>query len=83
MTAKEAYEKTLWNKLPEELRREVEDCIKRGRFSAYFYESISPILFDDSYYGILAELDYSIEIFKIQHKENNLIDNKLIISWRE
>jgi hypothetical protein len=83
MNAREAYEKALWNKLPEKLRKEIEEAVKEGRYSIYYYESISPWIFKDSYYINLVELGYNIEISKIQYgEEDNLTDdNKLIISW--
>lgn len=81
MNAREAYEKALWNELPEKLREEIEETVKGGRYSVYYYESISPWAFKDSYYVILLELGYKIDVFEIQYGEDNLTDNKLIISW--
>lgn len=82
MNAREAYEKALWNKLPEKLRKEIEEAVKDGRNSVYYYESISPWIFKDSYYINLVELGYDIEISNIQYgEEDNLTDNKLVISW--
>jgi hypothetical protein len=81
MNAREAYEKTLWNSLPEKLRKEIEGAVKEGRYSVYYYESISPWIFKDSYYVILSELGYNVDVFEIQYGDDNLTDNKLIISW--
>ena len=81
MNAREAYEKALWNELPEKLRKEIEETVKDGRYSVYHYESISPWVFKDSYYVILLELGYSVDVLEIQYGDDNLTDNKLIISW--
>ena len=81
MNAREAYEKALWNELPEKLRNEIEETVKDGRYSVYYYESISPWVFKDSYYVILLELGYSVDVLEIQYGDDNLTDNKLIISW--
>lgn len=81
MNAREAYEKALWNELPEKLRKEIEEAVKDGRYSVYYYESISPWVFKDSYYVILLELGYSVDVSEIQYGDDNLTDNKLIISW--
>lgn len=81
MNAREAYEKALWNELPEKLRKEIEETVKDGRYSVYYYESISPWVFKDSYYVILLELGYSVDVLEIQYGDDNLTDNKLIISW--
>jgi hypothetical protein len=81
MNAREAYEKALWNELPEKLRKEIEEAVKDGRYSVYYYESISPWVFKDSYYVNLLELGYSVDVLEIQYGDDNLTDNKLIISW--
>lgn len=81
MNAREAYEKALWNELPEKLRKEIEETVKDGRYSVYYYESISPWVFKDSYYVNLLELGYSVDVLEIQYGDDNLTDNKLIISW--
>jgi hypothetical protein len=81
MNAREAYEKTLWNELPEKLREEIEKTVKEGRYSVYYYESISPWVFKDLYYVNLLELGYSTDVFEIQYGDDNLTDNKLVISW--
>lgn len=81
MNAREAYERALWNELPEKLRKEIEEVVKDGRYSVYYYESISPWIFKDSYYVILSELGYNVDVFEIQYGDDNLTDNKLIISW--
>ena len=81
MNARKAYEKALWNELPEKLRKEIEEAVKEGRYSVYYYESISPWVFKDSYYVNLLELGYSVDVLEIQYGDDNLTDNKLIISW--
>jgi hypothetical protein len=81
MNAREAYERALWNELPKKLRKEIEGAVKEGRYSVYYYESISPWIFKDSYYVILSELGYNVDVFEIQYGDDNLTDNKLIISW--
>ena len=45
MNAKEAYEKALWNKLPEEIRKEIEKCVEHGHTETYFFRFNYPDLF--------------------------------------
>ena len=77
MNAREAYEKALWNELPEKLRKEIEEAVKEGRYSICYYESSSPWVFKDSYYVNLLELGYNVDVSEIQF----LDDTKLVISW--
>lgn len=81
MTAKEAYEKALWNKLPEKLRKEIERCVKHGHTGTYFFESVYPDLFENKFntVQILKDLGYLAEIKTISFMGEE--DTKLEVSW--
>ncbi len=80
MNAREAYEKALWNKLPEEIRKEIEKCVERGYTETYFFRSNYPGLFKKfNTVQILKDLGYFAKIKTIDfHGEE---DTKLEISW--
>lgn len=46
MNAREAYEKALWNELPEKLRKEIEKCVEHGYTETYFFRSYYPDFFE-------------------------------------
>ena len=81
MTAKEACEKTKWNKLPEKLRKEIERCVKHGHTETYFFESVYPDLFENKFIiaRILKDLGYLVEIKTVSFLDKD--DTKLEISW--
>ena len=81
MNAREAYEKVLWNRLPEKLRKEIERCVKYGFTETYFFKSVHPDLFENKFntVQILRNLGYLAEIKTISFKGGD--DTKLEISW--
>ena len=81
MTAKEAYEKTLWNKLPEKIRKEIEKCVEHGYTETYFFRSNYPDLFKNKFniVQILRDLGYFAKIKTINFQGEE--DTKLEISW--
>jgi hypothetical protein len=82
MNAREAYEKALWNSLPEKLRKEIEDSIKGGQIvGIYFFESVYPEIFEksDIVLKTLKKLGYNANIYSINfHGED---DRKLTVMW--
>lgn len=84
MNAREAYEKALWNKLPEKIRKEIERCIEKGLTKTEFYESSHPDLFDADILfemnDILKNLGYIVEVRMIDLQIGD--DIKLEISWK-
>ncbi len=81
MNAREAYEKALWNKLPEEIRKEIEKCVEHGYMETYFFRSNYPDLFKNKFniVQILKDLGYLAKIKTINFQDEE--DTKLEISW--
>ena len=76
MNAREAYEKALWNKLPEEIRKEIEKCVERGYTETYFFRSNYPDLFKKfNTVQILKDLGYlaEVKIINFQSEEDTKI----------
>ena len=81
MNAREAYEKALWNKLPEEIRKEIEECVEHGHTDTYFFRSNYPDLFRKfNTVQILKDLGYFAEVKIINFPGKD--DAKLEISWK-
>lgn len=87
MTATEAREKTLWNRLPSF----VKECIElevnnkyvhlyRKTYRKEFYKSINPDIFNENVVLLLKELGYNA-YFCQANMSNDEIDEKLVIEW--
>ena len=87
MTAVEAREKTLWNRLPsfvkEHIEREVNNKyvdLYRKTYSVHLFKSIYPDAFNENVLLLLRGLGYNAYFCKA-NMGNGEIDEKLVIEW--
>lgn len=87
MTATEAREKTLWNRLPSIVKERIEQDVNskclhlyRKTYIATFYKSIYPDAFNENVVLLLRGLGYNA-YFCQANMGNGEIDEKLVIEW--
>ena len=87
MTATEAREKTLWNRLPsfvkEQIEREVNNKyvhLYRNTYREELFKSIYPDAFNENVLLLLRGLGYNAYFCKV-NMTNGEIDEKLVIEW--
>ena len=87
MTAQEAREKTLWNRLPSIVKERIEQDVNskcahlyRKTYRAEFYKSIYPDVFNENVVLLLRGLGYNA-YFCQANMGNGEIDEKLVIEW--
>lgn len=87
MTAQEAREKTLWNRLPsfvkEHIEREVNNKyvdLYRKTYRVQLFKSIYPDAFNENVVLLLKELGYNAYFYQV-NMSNGEIDEKLVIEW--
>ena len=87
MTAQEAREKTLWNRLPSFVKEQIEQEVNnkyvdlyRKVYRADFYKSIYPDAFNENVLLLLRGLGYNAYFCKA-NMGNGEIDEKLVIEW--
>lgn len=87
MTATEAREKTLWNRLPSFVKEQIEQEVNnkyvdlyRKVYRANLYKSIYPDAFNENVLLLLRGLGYNA-YFCQANMGNGEIDEKLVIEW--
>ena len=87
MTASEAREKTLWNRLPSIVKESIEQEVNNKYIHFYgkiyrkeFYKSINPDIFKENVLLLLKELGYNAYFCRAK-MGNGEIDEKLVIEW--
>ena len=87
MTATEAREKTLWNRLPSFVKENIENEVNNKYVNLYrktyrveFFKSICPDVFNENVVLLLKELGYNA-YFCQANMPNGEIDEKLVIEW--
>ena len=87
MTAAEAREKTLWNRLPNFVKEHIEQEVNnkyvhlyRKTYRAEFYKSIYSDAFNENVLLLLRGLGYNA-YFCQANMSNGEIDKKLVIEW--
>ena len=82
MTATEAYKKSLWKQLPNEIIEMINKKIEIGGTYVTLYKSVHPVFFynKNKYIDILKTLDYIINLETVMYTDDST-DEKLIISW--
>lgn len=87
MTATEAREKILWNRLPSIVKEWIEQEVNnkyvhlyRKAYRVEFYKSIYSDVFNENVVLLLKELGYNA-YFCQANMSNGEIDEKLVIEW--
>lgn len=88
MTAQEAYYKSIWARIPYEIRTRITDRISRGWHNAEIYKSLYPQLFKDIDKTIanLRKLGYEVYLQDVITSSGDVndvaeTDTKLSIFW--
>lgn len=87
MTAAEAREKTLWNRLPGFVKEMIEQEVNnkyvhlyRKTYRKEFYKSINPDIFNENVLLLLRGLGYNAYFCKANMSDGE-IDEKLVVEW--
>ena len=87
MTATEAREKTLWNRLPSFVKECIEGEVNNKYVDLYrkiyrveFFKSIYPDVFNENAILLLRGLGYHAYVCHVNMR-NGEIDEKLVIEW--
>ena len=84
MNAREAYETTLWNSIPYDIRRSISDSTAHGELSTSYYILVGTPMWNDhpSIIDTLTKLGYKTEL-KTQAADSQcrIIEYKLNIYW--
>lgn len=81
MTAVEARDKALWNKISEDVKHRITYSVSRGLFEATLYQSTYPSVFNNEYNKpYLTKLGYCVEYDKLKFEDGST-DTKMTISW--
>ena len=88
MTASEAKLESAWSSLPPIIRVKIDRATEWGKFTTYFYKSVTPTAFKDIDTTLLKLelLGYTTEYGKVDIAEDNeavgiSTDTKLTIKW--
>ena len=84
MNAIHAYETTLWNSIPYEIRNVINDSVTHGKFYASYYILIGTPMWNDreNIRVILTKLGYETELTAhAGDGKGNKIEYKLTIYW--
>lgn len=87
MTATEAREKTLWNRLPSFVKEQIEQDVYnkyvdlyRKTYRVVFFKSIYPDAFNENVLLLLKGLGYNAYFCQVDMGDGE-IDEKLVIEW--
>ena len=81
MTAVEARDKALWNKISPDVKHCITYSVSRGLFIATLYQSNYPGAFNNEYNKpYLTKLGYYVEYDKLKFEDGST-DTKMTISW--
>lgn len=84
MNAIQAYETSLWNTIPYEIRKSINDSATHGGFNTSYYILIGTSMWDDSktIKDTLTKLGYKTEFSSITGDgKGRIIEYKLEIYW--
>ena len=83
MTAKEAFNKSLWYQLPIEIIDRINKQIKTGGTMVILYESVEPVIFynKEKYIDILKQLGYIVNLETVTFP-NDKSEDKMTICWK-
>lgn len=87
MNAIQAYETTLWNSIPYDIRRSISDSVSYGGFNTSYYIFIGTPMWDDRFTIIdtLTKLGYEAKLkqqaFEAFASKDNIIEYKFEIYW--
>lgn len=84
MNAVHAYETTLWNSIPYDIRRSISDSSAYGGFETSYYFLIGTPMWDDreNIRNILTKLGYETELkSQASDGKGRIIEYKLDIYW--
>ena len=83
MNAIHAYETTLWNSIPYEIRHSISDSAAHGGFNTSYYILIGTPMWNDrdNIRNILNNLGYETELQRHADSNGNIIEYILKIYW--